>query len=191
MFAFLTILAEVHAAAPEAAATSSNPVEAIIKGFHVEWPLLIAQVINILIVLFVLKKFAFGPITDMLAKRKAGIAEGEAKLTQIQQQLADSEKNTAAAIAKANDEALRLVTEAKESAAILSERKSQEAIVSAQQILAKAESAARAERDLLKAELKREFGRLVTATTAQVTGKVLTPDDQKRLSDEALAKVEA
>jgi len=176
-----------HAEAP----TSSNPAEAIIKTFHVESPLFIAQVINILIVLFVLKKFAFGPITAMLAQRKARIAEGEAKLTQIQQQLADSEKNTAAAIAKANEEAQRLVTEAKESAAILSERKSQEAIASAQQILAKAESAAKAERDLLKAELKREFGRLVTATTAQVTGKVLTSDDQQRLNAEALTKVEA
>jgi F-type H+-transporting ATPase subunit b len=173
------------------AVTSSNPAEAIAKVFSWEPALFLAQFLNILIVLVVLYIFAFKPITSMLAQRKARIADGEAKLTQIQKQLADSEKNTAAAIAKANEEAQRLVTEAKESAAILSERKAQEAIAAAQQILAKAESAAKAERDLLKAELKREFGRLVTATTAQVTGKVLTSDDQQRLNAEALAKVEA
>ena len=33
-------------------------------------------------------------------------------------------------------------------------------------------------------ELKREVGRLVVQTTATVTGKILTPDDQKRISEE-------
>jgi F-type H+-transporting ATPase subunit b len=42
----------------------------------------------------------------------------------------------------------------------------------------------------MRAELKKEFGRLVTATTAQVTGKVLTDEDQRRINEEALAKVE-
>ena len=67
---------------------------------------------------------------------------------------------------------------------------SQEAAAAAQAILAKAEEAAKSERDKMRAELKKEFGRLVTATTAQVTGKVLTDEDQRRINEEALAKVE-
>lgn len=180
----------VLATTAEAASSSGNPAEAIIKTFHVEWPLLIAQILNILVVLFVLKKFAFGPIQAMLEQRRGRIAEGEANLVRIQQQLADSEASTAAAIHKANEDAARLINEAKTSAAALSEQKAQEAISSAQQILAKAEAAARAERAAIAAELKAEFGRLVTATTAQVTGKVLTADDQARINQEALATVE-
>jgi F-type H+-transporting ATPase subunit b len=34
------------------------------------------------------------------------------------------------------------------------------------------------------ADLRREVGRLVVETTAKVTGKVLTSDDQKRLAEE-------
>ena len=34
------------------------------------------------------------------------------------------------------------------------------------------------------AELRREVGRLVVQTTAAVTGKILTPDDQRRLAEE-------
>lgn len=158
-------------------------------GWH-KW-LFIAQVINFILVIFVLKKFAFGPIQAMLEQRRARIAEGEANLVRIQQQLAESEATTAATIAKANEDALRLVNEAKASAASLSEQKAQEAIATAQQILAKAEQAAAAERAAIAAELKAEFGRLVTATTAQVTGKVLTTDDQARINQEALTKVEA
>ena len=34
------------------------------------------------------------------------------------------------------------------------------------------------------AELRREVGRLVVQTTATVTGKILTPDDHRRLAEE-------
>jgi len=33
-------------------------------------------------------------------------------------------------------------------------------------------------------ELKREVGRLVVQTTTTVTGKILTPEDQRRLAEE-------
>jgi F-type H+-transporting ATPase subunit b len=171
--------------------TETNPVLIIFNKFGVQVVPFVSQTVSFILVAILLKKFAFGPIQAMLEQRRARIAEGEANLARIQKQLAESAQHTAEAIAKANEEAQRLVNEAKESAAILSERKAQEAIASAQQILAKAEAAAKAERDLIKAELKREFGRLVTATTAQVTGKVLNTDDQKRINDEALTKVEA
>lgn len=172
------------------AAASGNPLDEISRTFHLNTANFIAQVVSFVIVLFLLKKYAFGPIQKMLEERRSRIAEGEANLVRIQKQLADSEANTAAAIAKANEDAARLINEAKTSAAALSEQKAQEAISTAQQILAKAEAAAQAERAAIKAELKQEFGRLVAATTAQVTGKVLTSEDQSRLSQEALASVE-
>ena len=169
---------------------TAGPVETIKESFHLEGAYFVAQVINFFIVIWVLKKFAFGPIQAMLEQRRARIAEGEEKLKQIEKQLAESELNTAAAIAKANEEAVRMINEAKQGAAAFTEQKAQEAIAQAQQILAKAETAAKADRDRLSTELKREFGRLVAATTAQVTGKVLTADDQQRINEDALAQIE-
>mgnify|MGYP000017615318 CR=1 FL=1 len=178
----------VYLAAAEAGADAAK--SGLLETFRVDWPYFAAQFINFIIVILVLKKFAFGPIQAMLEQRKNRIAEGEEKLKRIEQQLADSEKATQEAIDAANADAQRLITEAKESAAALTEKKSQEAIASAQGILAKAEEAAKAERNAIQAELKQQFGRLVTATTATVTGKVLTDDDQKRINEEALATVE-
>jgi F-type H+-transporting ATPase subunit b len=183
--AMITILASAAAASEH-----TGIVETIKTTFGLNTPFFIAQVINFFLVVFVLKKFAFGPIQQMLEQRRLRIAEGEEKLKRIEKQLADSEATTAAAIAKANEEAVRLINEAKEGAHAFSEQKAQEAIAQAQQILAKAEAAAKADRDRLSADLKREFGRLVAATTAQVTGKVLNADDQKRINEDALAKVE-
>ncbi len=175
-----------------ASAAAENPgvFESIKTTFGLNGAFFAAQVINFFLVILVLKKFAFGPIQQMLEQRKARIAEGEEKLKHIEKQLAESEATTAAAIARANEDAVRLINEAKEGAHAFSEQKAQEAIAQAQQILAKAEAAAKAERERIGTELKREFGRLVAATTAQVTGKVLTADDQKRINEDALAKVE-
>ncbi len=171
------------------AATEPNALDTIKETFGLNGAFFAAQVINFFLVVIILKKFAFGPIQEILNQRRTRIEEGEEKLKRIEKQLAESEATTAAAIAKANEDAIRLIAEAKEGAAAFSEQKSQEAIAQAQQILAKAEAAGNADRERISAELKREFGRLVAATTSQVTGKVLTPEDQHRINEEALSKV--
>ncbi len=185
MFHFANILATAAAAPVEEA----DVVTRIVKTFGVNTPLFTSQVISFLIVCFVLKKYAFGPVQAMLEQRRARISEGEEKLKRIEKQLAESEQRTQEAIDEANASAQRLITEAKESAAAISEKKAQEAINAAQQILAKAEEAAKAERKAMTAELKQEFGRLIATTTANVTGKVLTDVDQKRINEEALTAV--
>ena len=182
----LPLLAETGHAVAEA-----GTLETIQKTFGWNAPFFFAQLINFIIVILVLKKFAFGPIQKILEERRARIISGEEKLKLIERQLTDSVQTTANAIAKANDEAVRMVKEAQVGAATFSEQKAQEAISSAQSILAKAEAAAAADRDRLIAELKSEFGRMVAMTTSQVTGKILTPDDQKRINEDALTKVEA
>jgi F-type H+-transporting ATPase subunit b len=67
----------------------------------------------------------------------------------------------------------------------LAERKEQEAIAAAEQIMAKARQASALEHERTMAGLKRELGYLVVETTAKVTGKVLTREDQRRLQEEA------
>ncbi|MEI6654604.1 MAG: ATP synthase F0 subunit B [Verrucomicrobiota bacterium] len=174
-----------------AAESQESVVSEMFGKFGVNWPYFIASCINFLLVLVVLRRYAFGPIQAMLEQRRERIAEGEKKLKLIEQQLAESEQTTAAAIAKAHAEAVRMIQEAKLGAAAFTEQKAQEAIAQAQQILIKAEAAAKADRERLSLELKREFGRLVVSTTAQVSGKILTSDDQRRLNEAALAEVEA
>ena len=169
---------------------ASGAEQGFFDSFGVNWPFFIAQLINFILVLFVLKKFAFGPIQEILDTRRGRIADGEAKLVEIEQKLADSEKEKAALLEKANNDAKRLITEAKTSAVALSEQKAKEAVSQAQTILSKAQEAARAERASMSAELKQEFGRLVVATTAKVTGKTLDDSDQKRISEEALSSVQ-
>jgi len=115
-----------------AAAGTEAAEQGFLETFGVNWPFFIAQLVNFIIVLIVLKKFAFKPIQELLEQRRNRIAEGEEKLKRIEQELAESEQRSQEAIDKANADAARLITEAKESAASLSEKKAQEAVASRQ-----------------------------------------------------------
>lgn len=157
--------------------------------FGLSAPNLIAQIIIFAIVYFILKKKAFGPILAMLEQRRARIADGESKLDKIAKDLAEAEKNALAIITKANDDANRLIKEAGDSAKSVAEKRQQEAIHEASQILAKAREASTLEHEQLMSQLKREFGRMVSDATSRVTGKVLNTDDQARINQETSAQV--
>ena len=161
----------------------------ILDTFGVEWGKLLAQVFIFGIVLFVLKRYAFGPVQAMLEARRKRIAEGEAKLEKIARDLASAEANAKEIVDKANTDANRLIKEAGDGAAALAEKKRQASIAEAAAIVAKAREAAKLEEEQLLSQLKREFGRMVVDATTRVTGKVLTPDDQERLNRETAAQV--
>src|SRR5437764_7507688 len=151
--------------------------------------LFLSQVISFIIVALVLKWFAYKPILAVLEERRQRIAEGLLNADKIKQQLAEAEQRHAEILAKANAQAQKMIDEARESAGHVAERKEQEAIAAAEQIIAKAREASVIEHEKTMAELKRELGRLVVDTTAKVTGKVLTADDQRRLQEEASRQI--
>jgi F-type H+-transporting ATPase subunit b len=106
-------------------------------------------------------------------------------------QLAEAQATSAAIIQNANAEAQKMIEETRASAKALGERQAQQAVAEAEQIISKAREASVQERDRLLAELRREVARLVIDTTSKVTGKVLTPEDQRRLSEEASREIAA
>ena len=71
----------------------------------------------------------------------------------------------------------------------LAQRRSQEAVTEGERIIARAREATQLEHDRVLSEVKRELGRLVIDTTAKVTGKVLTADDQARLGEETTRQI--
>jgi F-type H+-transporting ATPase subunit b len=155
------------------------------ETFGWNWKLFLSQVVSFCIVAFLLRRFAYRPILAVLEERRRKIEEGQLNAEKIRKELAEAEKRYQEIVARGNAEAQKMIDEARTSAAHLSERKQQEAIAAAEQIVAKAREASAIEHERTMTQLKRELGRLVVDTTAKVTGKVLTPDDQRRLQDEA------
>src|SRR4051812_18540294 len=159
------------------------------ETFGFDTKIFLSQVISFIIVALVLRRFAYKPILAILEERRQRIAEGLLNADKIKQQLAEAEQRHAEILAKANAQAQKMFDEARESASHVAERKEQEAIAAAEQIIAKAREATVIEHEKTMADLKRELGRLVVDTTAKVTGKVLTSEDQRRLQEEASRQI--
>ncbi len=150
----------------------------------IEWRMLLAQLINFSIVFFLLWRFAYKPVFAILEARRQKIAEGLANAEKIKAELARTEAERKRILAQAGDVANQMIEEGRSAAARVREVETQKAVASAEQIMAKAREAAAQDHARMLAELKTEVGRLVVQTTATVTGKVLTPDDQRRLAEE-------
>jgi len=173
-----------------AQAGGGGPVQEIARTFGVDWAHLIAQIISFGIVCALLYRYAYRPVLAMLEARREEIAQGLANAEKIKAELARTEAQRQEVMAQANAQMTKLIEEAHAAAARVQQQETQKAIAAAKDIVEKARQATEAEHARMLAELRREVGRLVVQTTAAVTGKVLTPDDQRRLAEET-AKVVA
>src|SRR5262245_46376091 len=169
----------------------ANTAKTTSETFGLDAPHFFAQVISFSIVTFLLYRFAYKPILGILEERRQRIAESLANAEKIKAELAKTEAMQREALEKANAQAAKLIEEARGAAARVQEQETKKAIAAAEQIISKAREAAAQDHAKMLAELKREVGRLVVQTTATVTGKVLTPDDQKRLAEETAKQVAA
>jgi F-type H+-transporting ATPase subunit b len=174
-----------------AAEPGGGQVQEIARTFGVDWPHFLAQVVSFAIVCAVLYVFAYKRVLAMLEERRQQIAHGLANAEQIKAELARTEAQRREVIGEANAQATRLIDEARAAAARVQQEETQKAIAAAEQIVARAREAAAQDHARMLADLKREVGRLVVQTTAAVAGKVLTPEDQKRLSEETAKRLSA
>jgi len=169
--------------------SGGGQIEQVARTFGVNWSLLIAQIISFAIVCIFLYKFAYKRVLTILEERRQKIAEGLANAEKSKAELARAEAQRQEILNQANTQANKLIEEARAAAARVQEQETQKAISQAEQIVTKAKEAAVQERARMMTDLRKEVGRLVVQTTATVTGKVLTPEDQKRLADETVKQV--
>ncbi|HEY7441275.1 MAG TPA: ATP synthase F0 subunit B [Vicinamibacterales bacterium] len=165
-------------------AEGSGPLEKIASTFGVDWPHLIAQIVSFGIVCVVLYLLAYKPILQILDARRQQIASGLANAEKIKAELARIEIERRDVLMKADAEGKQLIEEARAAAARVGAEETRKAVQAAEQIVVRAREATERDRVQMLADVKHEVGRLVVQTTAKVAGKVLTPEDHRRLAEE-------
>ena len=164
-------------------------MEELTRTFGVNWPHLMAQMISFGIVCALLQLFAYKPILRILEARRQQIAAGLADADKIRRELARIETERRSILASADALGDQLIEEARVAAARAGHVEIAKATADAEQILLRARAAADRDRARMLADLKRHMGQLVVRTTAVVTGKVLTPEDHRRLVEEAAGQL--
>ena len=163
----------------------------ILSKFGVDWPHFIAQLVLFLIVYFVLNRFAFSPLLKVLEERKKRIEESQLNAEKIKRQLAEAELRYQEVLRKANQDAQSLIEESRRNNEAFSKSEMEKAVKEAAAIVDRARHEISSERNRMVDEVKREMTGLIIKTTAKVAGKVLSAEDQRRLSDEAAKELAA
>jgi len=173
-----------------AAGEQSIP-EQIAHTFGWHGQLFLSQVISFCLVAFLLHRFAYKPILAMLSERSARIAESLANAEKIKVELANAQAKAQEVVSQAGAQANKIIEEARAAGSREVEKASQQAITTANQIIAKAKEANEAELARMKSELRREVARLVVQTSAKVTGGILTSEQQDKLAEDAAKQLAA
>jgi len=161
-------------------------ISQICKNFGVDWPHFTAQLFLFLVAYFVLSRYAFGPLMKILDERRKRIEEGQLNADKIKKQLAEAELRYQEVLRKANEDALVMIEESRKNNEAFSKREMEKAVKDSAAIVERARHEIISDRNRMVEEVKKEMISLVIKTTAKVAGKVLSPEDQKRLSEEAV-----
>ena len=153
----------------------------ILNQFGVQPILLAAQVVNFLILLFILKKFLYKPILKVLEDRKQGISDSLKNAEEIERRLNQIGEREAEAVLKSAREGEKIIRQATESAVQIIEdgkRRYEEIISNA---VEDAKKVTQLEKTRLEQEIKEHLGEIVMLALQKVTGKVLTSKQQREI----------
>jgi F-type H+-transporting ATPase subunit b len=149
----------------------------------------IATICNLFIQVYLIKRFLFKPINEMLEKRKsmadAQIQDAEKAKNEAISMKEEYEQNMQDAKNKASD----ILTTAQKTAAIQSEEMIREASQQAAAIKAKAESDIAQEKRKAVNEIKGEIGGMAMEIAGKVIEREISEEDHAKLIDEFIANV--
>ena len=149
----------------------------------------IAQIANLFIQVYLIKRFLFKPINAMLEKRKAmadaQIQDAVKAKEEAEEMKAEYEQN----MLEAKNKASEILTNAQRTAAIQSEEMLKEASAQAAAMKSKAESDIAQEKRKAVNEVKDEIGGLAMEIAGKVIEREISEKDHTKLIDEFIANV--
>ena len=148
---------------------------------------LLAQVINFVIILFLLNRFALGPITRILAERRERVAQGLKDAEQARADREAAEQERLNALQEARREANDILTRAQRTAEETREQDIAATRAELDRMRDRATADIEAEKQRALADLRAEVADLALAAAGKVVGETMTGDRQRRLVEEFLA----
>ncbi len=154
----------------------------------VPWTM-IAQFINLMIQLFLIKKFLFKPINEILEKRRQATDQAIRDAREAKEEADDLKTQYESGIANAREEAARIVQSAQKEAQGRADELVQEAQAKAAGIKAQAEADIAQERKKAINEVKNEIGGLAMDIAGKVVEKEINEADHKKLIEDFIKNV--
>lgn len=158
------------------------------EAFSVDLPKLVFQVINFLILLYLLNRFLFKPVLARLDERSARISKGleDAETAARDRELARAERE--AAVSEARKEASDMIANANKIATDTRNEILVEARAQAEKVTERAREEIVAEKERAMAELRAQVADLALAAAGKLVRSEMDGPTQRRLVEEFLVE---
>lgn len=162
----------------------------LIEKLGIDWRLLLAQIVNFLVILFVLHRFAYKPILAALERRTRKIAEGVRYAKEMEDRRAALASEVDAKLVDTNRAAQRIIADASTAAEQLKAQVREEAKAETARATGRLQDTLAAERRQVLDEMRGEVADLVVSTTEKVLRERLTASDRTAFLEAATKELE-
>jgi len=161
-----------------------------VEGLGISVPTLLTQIVTFIILLLILRLFAYKPLMRMLDERSSRVKESMEQTESIQEQAAHAEEEAKKRIEAASKEAQEAVARAVRTGEEIRKKAQQEAKPEAEAIIAKARLEIQREREEAIDKLRREIADLTILTAEKVIARSLDKEEHRQLIDKVLEESE-
>jgi F-type H+-transporting ATPase subunit b len=148
--------------------------------------LMIWTIVAFLVTLFVLRKFAFGPIQQTIDERRERIRRSIEEAEEARSEARKLLEEHRSLIAQARGQGEQILSEARRVADAQRQRVKEETEADRQRRLEETRRQIEAETQRALQQIRAEVAELTLIATTKVTGKVLDEDDHRRLIEDAI-----
>ena len=152
---------------------------------------LLSQIVSFFVLAFLLRRFAYKPVLDMLEKRRQRIEQGLEDARLAEEARANAETESQQILEQARTEAQGIVAEAKRRGEAEATEAIETARGQAQAVLDEARAKAQSERDRLLGEMRGQIAALALAAANQLVGEALDERRQMQLVAEFFSGLKA
>ncbi len=149
-------------------------------------PQLIAQIVGILVLLFILKKLLYGPLLKVIDERSERIKESLEAAERTKEEAAANQEQMQEDLQKAREEGQQMIAQARDVAARFRDEEMAKAREEIAAERSKAEADIQRERDAAIEDLRREFAGLAISAAEQVVDRSLSESDHRDIIDKVL-----
>jgi F-type H+-transporting ATPase subunit b len=149
---------------------------------------LIIQLLAFIIFIYLLWKYAFGPITSMLDQRTERVRESMQAAERMQKDLQATAARNEEALAEARRQAQEILGQSRQQGEALIGRAREAAEQQQEIFLTQARATLRAETEQARQQLRQEVADLAVTAASRIVRKELDPATQARLIQETLAE---
>jgi F-type H+-transporting ATPase subunit b len=161
----------------------------VLKNFGVNGPLLGAQILNFLIVFYILKRLLYKPVLNMLKKRENEVKEGLKLAEEGKKTFEESSIKEREILKKASEEADKIVANAKTQALEASKQIDSEARVRAEKTLKQAHEKIELDTKEAEEKLTRNIGKIALSILEKTLPQILSKKDQEEILKKAASQI--